>query len=90
VQALVRQFLQPVSWLRLPVVARAVNQAIETDLPLWQLPRIGLAVLRVGPGEIDGRTIQREMVRPFTTSGGAQVLAPDWEMIRPMVDEMFR
>jgi hypothetical protein len=33
--------------------------------------------------------INREMVTPFVTSGGAYVLDPKWEQINPVVLEMF-
>jgi hypothetical protein len=29
------------------------------------------------------------MITPFTTAGGAQVLLPNWELINPVVMEMF-
>jgi len=53
------------------------------------LPRLGLALIRVGPDGIDNRVITREMVNPFTTSEGAQVLAPNWGKINPVLMEMF-
>ncbi len=62
---------------------------VDTNLPVWQWPRLGFALLRAGKDGIDSRTITREMVVPFTTDGGAQVLGPNWEAIRPMISEMF-
>jgi hypothetical protein len=54
---------------------------------LW--PRLTLALLLSGPDGIDNRTIEREMVTPFTTDQGASVLLPDWSQINPLVREMF-
>jgi polyisoprenyl-teichoic acid--peptidoglycan teichoic acid transferase len=88
-KAMIRQMANPVSWPRLPLVAVAGMQAIDTNLPVWQWPRIGLALLRAGSGGIDNRTITRDMVFPFQTDGGAQVLGPNWERIRPLVRELF-
>lgn len=85
----VKQMLKPASWPRIPAILTALNQAVDTNIPVWQWPRIGMAFLRVGPNGIDTRSITREMVNPFTTSGGANVLGPNWEMINPAVDEMF-
>jgi hypothetical protein len=45
--------------------------------------------LWVGPEGIDNQVINREMVSPFTTEGGAQVLSPDWGKINPLVTGMF-
>jgi polyisoprenyl-teichoic acid--peptidoglycan teichoic acid transferase len=74
---------------RLPAVLPTLPGVVDTDIPLWQWPRIGLALLVIGPDRIDSRTINREMVNPFTTSGGANVLGPNWERINPVLMEMF-
>jgi polyisoprenyl-teichoic acid--peptidoglycan teichoic acid transferase len=88
-KAVVKQSLKPVSWPRLPLALTAAMQATDTNLPVWHWPRIALALLRTGPDGIDSRTISRDMVTPFTTSGGAQVLAPNWNSINPVLFEMF-
>jgi hypothetical protein len=54
---------------------------------LW--PRLGLALLRLGPDGVDNRIISRDMVLPFTTNQGAMVLAPQWNLINPVIYEMF-
>jgi polyisoprenyl-teichoic acid--peptidoglycan teichoic acid transferase len=89
IRAVIDQMLIPSSWQYLPDVARVADQAIDTNLPFWQWPRLALAFVRAGAGGIDSRTIGREMITPFTTSGGASVLLPNWELIRPVVSEMF-
>jgi LCP family protein required for cell wall assembly len=81
--------LQPASWSQLPRFLYAILQAVDTDIPLWQWPRLIFAVLRVPFFGVDSRTISRDMVYPFVTSGGAQVLAPNWDVINPMLLEMF-
>jgi LCP family protein required for cell wall assembly len=90
IKAMFRQMFSPATWLRLPRVTAAVLQSVDTNVPVWLWPRLGMAILRAGPKGIDGRTLTREMVRPFTTSDGAQVLLPLWDRINPVVDEMFR
>ncbi len=89
VRALLREMLKPKTWPNLPAAAMKAMHVIDTDVPLVQWPSVLLALLRVGPGGIDARTIGYDMVRPFTTSGGAAVLAPIWERIFPVVQEMF-
>lgn len=84
-----RQLLKPASWSRLPAFFEAVQAATQVDIPVWQWPRLGLAVLRAGPTGIDARSISREMVIPFTTNQGAQVLGPNWDAINPMLEEFF-
>jgi LCP family protein required for cell wall assembly len=87
--AAARQTLNPLVWPRLPAATAAFFSVVDTNLPPWEWLRMGFALLRTGKEDIDARTITREMVTPFVTSGGAQVLGPNWDIIRPMVDEMF-
>jgi len=84
-----RKLLSPVSWLNLPRFIFALAETIDTNIPIWQWPRLLFALIRTILFGIDNRTITREMVMPFQTSGGAQVLAPNWDAINPMLDEMF-
>lgn len=89
VRALLAKALNPLHWPRLPLVWVAVSQSVQTDVPVWLYPRLGLALLRAGPGGLDARSITREMVTPFQTGGGAQVLLPNWAQINPLLLEMF-
>jgi LCP family protein required for cell wall assembly len=81
--------LQPESWARLPGFVYSVLQAVDTNVPLWQMPRLAFALARAPFFGIDSRVISRDMVVPFQTSAGAQVLAPNWEAINPILLEMF-
>jgi LCP family protein required for cell wall assembly len=90
IRSAIRAFMNPLMLLRLPAVFLALPAAAETDLPVWQWPRIALALLRAGPDGIDGRTITREMATGTFTADGANVLLPNWERINPVVDELFR
>lgn len=84
-----REALQPGNWTRLPGAFWALMQVIDTNLPIWQWPRLGFAFLRAILFGFDSRTITPDMVIPFQTSGGAQVLGPNWERINPVLLEMF-
>jgi LCP family protein required for cell wall assembly len=85
----VRQMLRPASWLNYPAISLAVSQAVDTNVPLGQWPRLGIIFLRVGADKIDARGITHEMVLPFQTSQGASVLLPQWEWINPVLLEVF-
>jgi len=89
IEALTKQVLRPTSWPRLPAAFVATSQAVDTNVPVWQWPRLAFAILRVGTSGIDTRIISRDMVTPFITSGGADVLAPNWGAINPVLKEMF-
>ena len=83
------QLVQPRGLIRFPALMAAVTTTVDTNLPLWLWPRLGLAFLRAGSRGIDSRVISREMVTPFTISEGAQVLMPDWDKITPVLLVMF-
>ena len=87
--ASLKKIINPRYWSRLPGASVAVLQAVETDVPIWQWPRLGLALARASLSGIDNRIISREMITPYQTSGGAQVLLPNWEVINPVLLEIF-
>jgi len=89
IQAVAVKMLSPVSWPHLPAVLFGISQAVDTNIPIWQRPRLGFSLLRVPLFGVDSRTINSDMVTPWVTSGGAQVLAPNWETIQPSMREMF-
>ncbi len=89
ISAVLKRALQPALWQDLPRFVFALSQTVKTNIPLWQGPRLLFALIRVPLFGFDGRTITREMVTPFTTSQGAQVLLPNWDAIRPILREMF-
>jgi polyisoprenyl-teichoic acid--peptidoglycan teichoic acid transferase len=88
-KAALAEMMHPDHWGRIPAVAGVMGQLVRTNVPFWDWPRLGLAVLRAGPGGIDSQVVSRDMVKPFITSGGADVLAPQWDKIRPVVLKMF-
>lgn len=88
-RAIINKVVKPASWPKLPSFLGALSKTLETNIPFWQLPRLLFALLRSALFGVDGRTITPEMVIPFQTSGGAQVLAPNWELINPLLMEMF-
>jgi len=89
IMASFKKAIQPNNWTRLPGALVALFRVIDTNIPVWQWPRLGFAFLRAILFGVDSRTITRDMVTPFQTSGGAQVLAPNWETINPLLLEMF-
>ena len=81
--------LQPAVWQQLPEILPLVLEMVDTDMPPVKWFMLGATMFRVGQEDIDARLITREMTNPFTTSGGAQVLGPNWEAINPIMEEMF-
>jgi LCP family protein required for cell wall assembly len=88
-KAVFKTMIKPANWLRLPKVAQAFISSVDTNIPSWLWPRLIVALMHAGPGGIDDRIITRDMVAPFTTPEGAMVLAPQWELINPVIEEIF-
>ncbi len=86
---LLNKAFEPSSWQRLPQFIFSISKVVETNIPLWQWPRLLFVFMRAPLFGIDSRTITPEMVTPFVTSGGAQVLGPNWDAINPLMGEMF-
>ncbi len=89
IAALMAQMLNPLTWVRAPLIAAAVGEAIHTDVTVMDAVRLAPTLLLVGPGGLDSRVVQDEMVQPTTTDGGASVLLPVWPAINPVLFEMF-
>jgi len=87
--AALARLLSPAAWPRLPLVAAAVAQSVRTNLNPLEVARLASTLLWVGPGRIDNRVIEGDMVQPFTTDGGADVLLPVWDQINPVLLNMF-
>ncbi len=90
ISAFAKQLLDPYTWLSLPRIVAALPRALDTNLPLWLLPRLFLAFVRASIGGIiETHTIDRSMVTPTLTSEGARILLPDWTIILPYLRENF-
>jgi LCP family protein required for cell wall assembly len=88
-KAAFRKLMSPVNWVRVPAVSAALFRSIDSNLPVWLWPRLGLTLLRVGPDGIDSHTVGREMVTPTTTDQGAAILLPNWDLINPLLFVLF-
>jgi anionic cell wall polymer biosynthesis LytR-Cps2A-Psr (LCP) family protein len=89
IKSTIETLLKPVNWWRIPGVILTFWRAAETNLPVWLWPRWLMNFVWVRPAGIDFHTVKREMVTPFTTDQGANVLLPDWSQILPMVNDVF-
>lgn len=90
IAAAVKKMINPLNWFRIPAVLVAVNSTIQTDIPAWLYPRVLYSVAFSAIKSFDSQTLPREMVTPFLTNQGAQVLLPNWDLINPLVKTVFR
>ena len=89
IKATAQQLLNPLTWPRLPLIYAAFWKAVDTNLSIWQLANIGMTVVRLGPAKIESHVLPREAAPP-TTINGASVLLPRWDLIKPLIDQLFR
>ncbi len=87
--ALARALSAPQNWPRLPAVLRAVVRNVDTNLGPVELTKLSVTAVRVGVDGIEHRVIDRNMTRPWTTPTGGAVLVPRWEVIDPLMAELF-
>lgn len=90
IRSTINELLKPTSWSKFPKIIRVTNQVVDTNIPGFLYPRIGLALIRASlSNTINSVTINREMVTPFTTDQGANVLLPNWDAINPVLLELL-
>lgn len=87
--ALACRLLEPEVWPELPAVYQAVMDNVDTDVTGWDLLLLAPTLYRVGPDGIERQVIDREMTESWTTPTGGAVLLPRWEVIHPLVQELF-
>jgi len=88
-KGLYKNLLNPLKWPKIPSIIEAFFNSIDTNIPVWEWPRLATALLRVGPRGIESHIINREMVNPYITDQGANILLPNWAAIRPLVKDIF-
>jgi LCP family protein required for cell wall assembly len=90
IRSTINELLKPTSWVKLPQLIQVANQVIDSNLPVYLYPRLGLALVRAALSDsINSVTVNREMVTPFTTDQGASVLLPNWNAINPVLREFL-
>lgn len=88
-KAIMSKMFELRNWKYIPQLIRTINNSIATNVPIYIYPRLALTLIRTYPDDINFRMITRDIVIPFTTDGGAAVLAPNWDLINPLIREMF-
>lgn len=88
-RALLATAARPAAWLRLPAAWAVARATFETNLSEIDLATILLASLRAGPEGLETAAVGPDMALPYITDQGAQVLLPQWEVIRPLVTALF-
>ncbi|NDJ54561.1 MAG: LCP family protein [Chloroflexi bacterium] len=87
--ALIRELMAPRNWSRWPAVYQALQANADSSISAGRLILLAPAALIVGPDRIDQRTLSFEMTTGVPNEAGASYLQPRWEIVGPLIDEMF-
>jgi anionic cell wall polymer biosynthesis LytR-Cps2A-Psr (LCP) family protein len=82
VSALLGKLVNPIYWL--PALS-ALNQAVETNLMLWDIAALAPTVL-INRGQFDHMVIDRD----FITANAEGAAVPDYAKLEPYLREHFR
>lgn len=87
----VGQRLRGLDWLSyLPLMWQRLPNAVQTDLLPGDLLGLVWLAARLGPDQVHGRTFNYDLVKPYTTPEGAQVLLlGDRQRVDAWVDGLF-
>ena len=75
--------------LMFPFLFERFNEIIETDLTLAEQLILLRDLYLLRDVEVKARVIEPPLVYDYVTDGGAFVLLPDWELVRPVIGELF-
>lgn len=90
VASAIKEVLNPLKWPRIPAVLAVAAANIDTDLPIWLWPRTAYGLIFSAVKGFDAHTLDRSMITPWVTDEGAQVLKPNWELMNPLIDGLFK
>jgi hypothetical protein len=74
---------------KLNEIAGELSDTVKTDLDPIKVGSLAKLGQEIGPDSIQTVHIDADMVYEFITVGGAQVLMPRWELIRPKISQAF-
>lgn len=88
--AVIDRLKKPGAWIRFPMILGTAQSLVDTDIPVWLWPRLVMVLMRGIPEQLTAETLGRDMVNPYITAGGANVLLPNWEMIWALSGKLFQ
>jgi len=74
---------------RIPGLLLALGDSVSTDIPLDKIYTLAQVARQVQTGAIQQAVIDETMVTPWVTPGGADVLLPQRDKIRALVEKLF-
>jgi LCP family protein required for cell wall assembly len=75
--------------LRWPLLARAVVDEIKTDMDLRQLLGLAVRAMRMDTSNLRQVVLEYPLVVDHRRADGAAVQLPDWDLINPVIEDLF-
>lgn len=74
---------------KLPSMAKTMADKIQTDMTMDEILELAALAPQIDTGNIEQVVIQRPMVHGFRREDGAAVQLPKWDLINPVVADLF-
>lgn len=87
--ALRRKALSVAGLFRVPAMARIALSGVQTDLSPFDLAAIARALAVIKPASLEQVVLESPLVYDYQRPDGALVELPNWELINPVIEEMF-
>jgi LCP family protein required for cell wall assembly len=75
--------------LRWPQLAAIVARGVKSNLGPGDLIRLASLVLTMGSGSLEQVVLEPPLVYGYRRADGAAVQLPNWDLINPVIEEMF-
>ncbi len=75
---------------KLPALFATMGNMVKTDMTLGEMGDLAMLAPQINLDNIETAVIQKPLVVGYRTESGAAVQLPKWDLIRPLVDEMFK
>jgi LCP family protein required for cell wall assembly len=75
---------------RLPSLVATMGSMFTTDMSLEEMKDLALLAPQIDLGNIKTAVIQKPMVYGYRREDGAAVQLPKWDLINPVVDDLFK
>jgi LCP family protein required for cell wall assembly len=75
---------------KLPSLFATMGNMVKTDMTLGEMADLAQLAPQIKLDSIETAVIQKPMVVGYRTETGAAVQLPKWDLIRPLLDELFK
>lgn len=81
--------LSPAAILHWPALAAAILDGTQRGIDVAQIPGLALAILRLDPTNLKQVVLEPPLVYGYRRADGAAIQLPRWDLINPVLDDLF-